>query len=191
MAFQGKWYEFGEKLREVWDEAWAKIKEIGTKVWDAIKRFFTETDWGSIGKSILEGIKNGLMAGIDWIKDAARNVAQAALDAAKGFLGIHSPSAVFMGIGENVTAGFAKGLGELRPVERAMAKLTAIPELMINATGFQRMELAPSAMGGGMATYHIIQNFGTDAVRSEQDIYRLSEEMEQSLELRGIRRSIG
>jgi len=42
-----------------------------------------------------------------------------------------------------------------------------------------------------MATYQIIQNFGTDAVRSEQDIYRLSEEMEQSLELRGIRRSIG
>jgi len=191
LAFQGKWYEFGEKLREVWDEVWAKIKEIGTKVWDAIRKFFTETDWGSIGRGILEGIKKGILAGVQWIKDAARNVAQAALDAAKGFLGIRSPSAVFLDIGENVTAGFAKGLGELRPVEKAMAKLTAIPEMVVNATGFQRMELAPSAMGGGMATYQIIQNFGTDAVRSEQDIYRLSEEMEQSLELRGIRRSIG
>jgi len=191
LLFQGDFYGFGEKLREIWDTAWKAISEIGIKVWDAIKKFFTETDWGAIGRAILQGLANGIKNGVQIIKDAASSAARAALDAAKGFLGIHSPSAVFMGIGENVTAGFAKGLGELRPVERAMAKLTAIPEMVVNATGFQRMELAPSAMGGGMSTYQINQYFGTDAVRSEQDIYRLSEQMEQSLELRGIRRSIG
>lgn len=109
-AFQGNWSRFGEHLRSAWDAAWENIKEIGKKAWDAIKRFFSETDWGGVGKAILEGIANGIKAGIDWLKDAAKDAAQAAYDAARGFLGIRSPSRLFEGIGQQMMKGMALGI---------------------------------------------------------------------------------
>jgi len=108
LAFQGDWRGFGEKLRQYWDEAWTKIKEIGTQTWTAIKSFFQNTDWGSVGRNIIEGIARGISAGIETIKSAARRAAQAALDAAKGFLGIQSPSKL---AALRIGAPFAEGIG--------------------------------------------------------------------------------
>jgi len=53
---------------------------------------------------------------VGWLKDAARNAAKAAFDAAKGFLGIHSPSTLFSGIGENMMLGMAGGIGDFASV---------------------------------------------------------------------------
>jgi phage-related protein len=123
LAFEGDWYGFGEKLREVWDEVWAKISEIGSAVWEAIKTFFSETDWGSIGRGILEGVGSGITGGLEWLKDAARSAAKAALEAAKGFLGIKSPSEAFAQVGRLAAEGFAMGLGSTDLIERAAAAM--------------------------------------------------------------------
>jgi len=120
-AFEGDWYAFGEKLREVWDKVWAAIKTAVETAWPLIKAatkkivdsvisFFKDTDWLSVGKNIIEGIANGLIGGINIIKEAAMKAAMAALEAIKGFLGIKSPSKVFAGIGLNITAGLAGGI---------------------------------------------------------------------------------
>lgn len=110
LAFQGDWYGFGAKLREVWDDTWEKIKQVGTDTWNAIKKFFSETDWGTVGTNILKGVAAGITAGLQIIKDAAVAAAKAAFEAAKGFLGIKSPSTVFMGVGQNMMAGMALGI---------------------------------------------------------------------------------
>lgn len=120
-AFHGDWYKFGELLRQVWDNTWRMIGIIISTAWANIKTavsalatnvidFFRSTDWGSVGKNIVLGIANGLAAGASMIAAAAKNAAQAALDAAKGFLGIHSPSSVFeMQVGWQMAAGAALG----------------------------------------------------------------------------------
>jgi len=123
LAFEGDWYGFGQKLREAWDQIWEQIKEIGVRAWDAIRTFFTETDWGAVGRSILEGIAKGITAGLKFIRDAARNAAQAALDAAKGFLGIKSPSRAFVGVGKFAVEGFAVGLRQTDPIEQAAQRM--------------------------------------------------------------------
>lgn len=110
LAFEGDWRGFGEKLREWWDAAWKAIAEVGAKAWQGIKDFFTNTDWGAVGRAILEGIANGITAGLEIIKTAASNAAKAALDAAKGFLGIESPSKLFADVGANISAGMAEGI---------------------------------------------------------------------------------
>ena len=126
-AFEGDWYTFGEKLREAWDNFWEliktglsnafeKIKTAVTEFLPKIKTWFTDIDWGQVGLNIIKGIANGITNAVSWIKTAAKNAAKAAFDAAKGFLGIHSPSTLFSGIGENMMLGMAGGIGDFASV---------------------------------------------------------------------------
>jgi hypothetical protein len=105
-ALEGDWTAFGENLRNAWDGIWESIKLIVT---NAIN-IFLNFDWAGIGSNIIKGIGNGISAATGFIVDAAKRAAQAALDAIKGLLGIHSPSTVFAGIGVNLMAGMAKGI---------------------------------------------------------------------------------
>jgi hypothetical protein len=107
LAFTGDWRGFGEKLREIWDKQIERIKEIGKK----LKEWFTNTDWGEVGRNILHGIANGITAALQFIRDAATNAAKAALEAAKGFLGIASPSKrARREVGEPTGEGFGLGI---------------------------------------------------------------------------------
>lgn len=122
-AINGNWYEFGAKLREYFDNAGKAIVLIASTLWndtkakfkegiDAIVNFFQTTDWGSVGKNIIEGIGNGISSMIGWLADMARQAASAAFEAAKGFLGINSPSKLFAGLGAGMMEGMAKGIDE-------------------------------------------------------------------------------
>jgi len=179
LAFEGDWRGFGEKLREYWDEAWAKIKEIGEKTWDAIKKFFTETDWGSVGKSILEGIAKGITAGLGFLKEAARSAARAALDAAKGFLGIASPSklaALTIGqpFSEGIAIGIAKGTPEMmRAAEKASMMLAQAAERSRLGMAPRLRELVArpgtEAAGGGLGQV-IIYNLTLEGVQDKRGL---------------------
>jgi tape measure domain-containing protein len=65
---------------------------------------------GRLAVAIIKGMAKGIMAGIGAIKDAAVGVAKSALNGAKSFLGINSPSKEFEKIGNYVNDGFKKGL---------------------------------------------------------------------------------
>lgn len=94
----------------------------------SIKKSFTDIDWGSVGKNIIEGIANGLRNAGSLIVDAAKEAAKSALNAAKNFLGIHSPSRVFdKEVGQMVPPGMANGiLKRAGVVTNAMDKLRAL-----------------------------------------------------------------
>ena len=186
LAFEGDWYGFGEKLREIWDEIWRILGEIGERAWNAIRTFFQDTDWGSVGRNILEGVARGITAGIDVIQQAARDAAQAALDAAMGFLGIGSPSREAM---EQIGMPFVRGIGA--GMEYGMPSLMATAEdtsaQMLASGSVEAMN--GNAVGGALG-YQINNYFGADSVRSEEDIYRLTEEMDRSLSLRGLQKVV-
>ena len=77
----------------------------------SIVQSFTSQPWGNIGKNIITGIATGINGSIGKVADAARNAAKNAFDAAKDFLGIHSPSKLMRDvIGKNMIAGFESGI---------------------------------------------------------------------------------
>lgn len=64
----------------------------------------------NLAVAIVQGMVRGLASGIGVIAEAAKDVAGSALNAAKGVLGIESPSKEFEKIGNYVNDGFRKGL---------------------------------------------------------------------------------
>lgn len=109
---------------------------------------FGQFDWSEIGHNIMEGIKNGILAKIDSVIEAAKNGAQRILDAAKGFLQIGSPSKVFARevgrwIPEGIAVGIRENMDSVTDEMRRAADLTEMayqtsvtaPNMEVNATG--------------------------------------------------------
>ncbi|MBK8990164.1 MAG: phage tail tape measure protein [Chloroflexi bacterium] len=137
LAAEGDWYAFGETLRTMTDTVWETIKGTISTAVENIKSFFTSTDWGAVGGAIVTGIANGLSAAAGAIADAARSAAQSALEAAKGFLGIESPSTVAAAqigrpFAEGVALGAEQGMGDAgariqRTINTNLVQGTAVP----------------------------------------------------------------
>lgn len=62
-----------------------------------------------IGKNIVSGIWEGIQSMASWIEDKVSGFIGGIVDSVKGVLGIHSPSRVFAGIGENMALGLGDG----------------------------------------------------------------------------------
>ena len=97
------------------------VKRLLKAIWTAITDSLGDAK--QAGANIIDGIKQGIMNGLQSIKDAATSAAKAALDAAKNFLGIHSPSREFMKVGKWSDEGMVKGLeAGAKDIERASEK---------------------------------------------------------------------
>lgn len=115
-AREGDWTAFGEHLREAIDRAWEAIRTVfvtakdrllevvGNLIEDA-KNAFTGTDWGALGRTIIEGLVSGLDALGGRIADRLRQIAQDAWDAWTGFWDSNSPSRLAMQGAADITAG--------------------------------------------------------------------------------------
>ena len=64
------------------------------------------------GAMILTGLKNGIMSKIGEVKTALSGAVTGIIDKARNILGIHSPSRVFMGIGDYTMQGMALGISQ-------------------------------------------------------------------------------
>ena len=62
-----------------------------------------------IGKNIVKGVWQGIKSLAGWIKDNVKGFFGDIVNGAKNALGIHSPSTVFAGIGENMALGLGEG----------------------------------------------------------------------------------
>lgn len=121
-AIADAWNTVKTKTEEVWNGLCTFIQGII----DNITGFFTGLVDGmfDIGKNILEGLWNGIKSAADWVTKKVKGVVDGIVGGIKGFLGIHSPSTVFAGIGENTMLGLAKGVEDnISPVERAMSRV--------------------------------------------------------------------
>lgn len=79
-----------------------------------------------VGVNMIKGIGQGIMSMASWLYDQASNLVDNVVSGVKSLLGIHSPSTVFAGIGENMGAGIGVGFVDaMKGVEEDMQK--AIP----------------------------------------------------------------
>lgn len=128
-GFRDFWINLGESLKsaalgaveaitnafqEGWESvrsAWAEAKGFFISVKDGIISVFSSA-WGqfkSIGSNILGGIWEGISEGAGRLLKNITEFFGGMVDGIKRFLGIHSPSRVFAGIGENMALGLGEG----------------------------------------------------------------------------------
>ena len=88
----------------------AKVKEIVSNAVSTIGTMWN--DFKEAGKNMIKGFIDGIFGSSEDLKSAAREAAKKALDAAKNFLGIKSPSKAFMEVGKYCDEGMAVGLSK-------------------------------------------------------------------------------
>lgn len=75
----------------------------------------------SVGADIVKGIWQGITGMGDWLWENVKGFFGGIVDGVKGILGIHSPSKVFAGIGENMALGLGEGWnGEFDAVKKGV-----------------------------------------------------------------------
>lgn len=114
----------------------AAIPQIISSIVDTFGKY----DWLSIGINIIKGIASGIANAAGLIADAARNAAKKAFDAAKAFLGIHSPSRLMRDqvgryISEGIAVGIDQNVDSIEDSMRNISDLVAQP-MSVGEVGF-------------------------------------------------------
>lgn len=166
LAIKGKVSEVVGDIKEAWSRKWNEIKEVLADIGGpllraaqnafgpvssaisetagSIKGFFTNIDWGGVGRGIIEGVGSGIRNAAGWLGEQAANAAAAALNAVKAFLGISSPSTVaaqtigipFM---EGIALGMSQGAPELmETVADVMGSMVDVAESLTSLGGYQQ-----------------------------------------------------
>jgi len=137
-----EWYKLLDAIKDYFVRTFTDIWEgLVSRLVD-IKNYFVNFDWRSIGTRITDGIKNGIVSGVNNLISAARDAAMSAYNAAKAALGIRSPSVLFEGIGTQMMRGMALGIsgGSSMPVNATRSVVGAVSSPSVSA----------SRGGGGM-----------------------------------------
>lgn len=96
----------------------SRLMSLAQNAVSNIRNAFTSINWGSIGSNIISGIASGIAGAVGGLVSAAINAARSAFNAAKSFLGIHSPSTLFRDeIGLNMALGMGVGFEDNIPVK--------------------------------------------------------------------------
>ena len=116
------------------------VRDLGSKGLEAAKNLISNITSGlsglpskmfEIGKNIIQGMINGVKNMASKVVDSVKGVVNNAISGAKKLLGIHSPSRVFMEIGEYTSEGMAIGIEQNEDmVQKASENMvnTAIPD---------------------------------------------------------------
>ena len=100
--------KFAAGIIENIPEAVKSIPKIISALVDGFTKYMSNIK--DVGKNIVRGLWDGILAMGSWIKEKVSGFFGGIVDSVKGLLGIHSPSTVFAGIGENISRGLANGI---------------------------------------------------------------------------------
>lgn len=152
-----------DAVKKAWDDAISFFSGIAQKIVGAF------SDIGGkfldIGRNIVDGIKNGISNAwssfMSWLNGKVGGIVQGV----KNMLGIHSPSTVFAGIGENMALGLISGWddeynGIKRKIESGLNFGTASVGVNTNYSGSSRYgaQEAAGRPGGWGNTYVTINS---------------------------------
>ena len=112
---------------------------IAQTIWDSLP------DIIEVGKNIVRGLWEGIKAMASWIGDKVSGFVGGLVDGVKGVLGIHSPSRVFAGIGQNMALGLGQGF------EKQMQSVTAGIQDAIPTPTVDTVYNAAAGMVNGLA----------------------------------------
>lgn len=127
-----KWDQIKKWAADTWNEMWKAItgktdeikKDVQAK-WDGIVNFFKNIDLKQIGADIMNGLKNGIKSKIEELGKVAKDVSSKIGQSIRDFFGIHSPSRLTTGYGENISQGLAVGMDKGSKDAEKAAKRTA------------------------------------------------------------------
>lgn len=113
---------------------------------------FQSINWGEIGMNVVRGIANGIRSAISWVVDAAKDAAVAALNAAKDFLGIHSPSTLMRDqVGKYISLGMAAGIDDYS--DSAVHSMESMAQNVSDAATVSMQTSAGGSTGSMLGSY--------------------------------------
>lgn len=115
------------------------VATIVQTIWEALP------DIIEVGKNIVRGLWEGIKAMASWIGEKVSGFVGGLVDGVKGVLGIHSPSKVFAGIGENMALGLGQGF------ERQMQRVSSGIQDAIPTPTVDTVYNAAAGMVNGLA----------------------------------------
>lgn len=183
---------------------WHSILAGVQAIWGMIKHYIIQPlidawNWLSgwigtfmqIGQNIVQGIINGISSAAGWLMDKIKGLANDALNAAKSFLGIGSPSKEFAEqVGKWIPHGIAKGVNDhahvaKKAVSALSAGLTAQAKSTLNSSltvggGFT---VAGGALGAGGGTPSVSIHFDLREAKimNDRDVEAMIQKIEKRL----------
>jgi hypothetical protein len=124
---------------------WSAIGLVTTRLGE-LWSTFKAIDWSQLASSMIDGLVNGITAGVDRVVSAARDLAGKVTTGVKAALGIASPSKVFAELGKFTAEGFTVG------VESEAPAVTAATSAMVAPPTLGAASAAGSAAGASTAT---------------------------------------
>lgn len=183
-AFKKAW----NAVKSAWDNATSFFRGIVDKIVGAFSNI--KDRFLSIGRNIVDGLKNGISNGwtafTTWLGEKILGIPNFVM----GLLGIHSPSTVFAGIGENMALGLAEGWdneydGIKREIERGLDFRTANIGLNTNhsrtADYASQNALERTGSGWGNTTVNIYSPVAVDAVQAAREWKKTSQQIAMGL----------
>lgn len=155
------------------------VPQLFTSLLDA----FRESKWGQLGINLINGIIEGVKSAAKNLANSVVDAAKNALDSAKSFLGIHSPSRVMRDqVGKMIPAGMAEGIKDsAKQVNAAMAGLNK--ELTVSPTINPASSIANRTNSSDSGSSQVNNNFAdmfrgaNFVIRTDNDIKRLGQEL--------------
>lgn len=95
------------------------IQGVIEGIWGKVMSFFKGIDLTKIGKQIMEGLVNGIGSMASAAVDKTKEVVSKISDSIKNFFGIHSPSKLTTGYGENIGQGLVVGINNSKDKAKA------------------------------------------------------------------------
>lgn len=95
------------------------IQGVIEGIWGKVMTFFKGIDLANIGKQIMQGLINGIGSMASAAVEKAKDVAESIGKTIKNFFGIHSPSKLTTGYGENISEGLAVGINNSKAKAKA------------------------------------------------------------------------
>lgn len=95
------------------------IQGVIEGIWGKVMAFFKGIDLTKIGKNIMDGLINGIGSMASAAVEKAKDVAESIGKTIKNFFGIHSPSRLTTGYGENISEGLAVGINNSKSKAKA------------------------------------------------------------------------
>lgn len=137
-----------------------------------------------VGKDIVRGVWDGIKAMGRWIKEKVSGFFGGIVDNVKGVLGIHSPSRVFAGIGENMALGLGEGWdNEYDSIKRGITGGLDFGTAQIGAEqsfGGQ-MRSALSSLSGMGGDIHIVVQSVLDGKVIGETAYKYNRQLQRAM----------
>jgi phage-related protein len=162
------------------EAAGVTLVNIVTRIWDGVTDIFGNAlenvqalvlgiDWAWLGMQMIRGIANGVSGAAQFLASAATEAAQRAFDAAKGWLGIQSPS---KRAADEIGKPFSEGIGV--GITQQLGRVAQDVQIGLNGLigEIPQPQFAAAAPGGGGGGYTITVNQTFNGPANEADVRR-------------------